>query len=95
MGWTEFSRSEKGAAGAWSLFIFMVCAVAAGVSIDGTNGMRAKEHLRSTAEVGAVRIGNVEKKGRHEDRAERAGNRGPPDPRPPGRRPRCRADGRD
>ncbi|NDR55912.1 Tad domain-containing protein [Aliiruegeria sabulilitoris] len=53
MNWTDFSRSEEGSAGAWSLLVFLVCAVAAGVSVDGTNGVRAKEHLQSTADMAA------------------------------------------
>lgn len=50
---THFSKSEFGGATGWSLFIFAAIAVTAGVAIDGTNGMRAKEHLQSTADIAA------------------------------------------
>ncbi len=60
MNLRDFAASEFGGATGWSLYIFAAVAVAAGLSIDGSNGMRAKEHLQSTADIaahtGAVRL---------------------------------------
>lgn len=37
----------------WSIFIFLVCAMTAGIAIDGSNALRAKEHLQVTADIAA------------------------------------------
>ncbi|SNS20247.1 Tad domain-containing protein [Tropicimonas sediminicola] len=42
---------EDGAAGIWSLFIFVTCTIVAGLAVDGTNAMRAREHLQATADI--------------------------------------------
>lgn len=58
----QFSISESGGATGWGLFILACIIVVAGLAIDGTNGMRAKEHLQSTADIaahaGAVELAN-------------------------------------
>ena len=52
-GLRSLISEEDGSAGAWSLFVFLICAVVAGVAIDGTNGIRAREHLQTTADIAA------------------------------------------
>lgn len=49
----DYVHSEFGGATGWSLFIFAAIAVVAGLAIDGSNGMRAQEHLKSTADIAA------------------------------------------
>ena len=49
----EFARNETGGAGVWSIGFLISVIVLAGLSIDGTNSMRAKEHLQSTADIAA------------------------------------------
>ena len=47
----NFCQDEGGAAGIWSMFIFVACAIVAGLAVDGTNAMRAREHLQATADI--------------------------------------------
>lgn len=52
-GLTQFLTSEHGGAGAWGLTFMLSVIVLAGLSIDGSNGIRAKEQLQTTADVAA------------------------------------------
>ncbi|WP_165354719.1 TadE/TadG family type IV pilus assembly protein [Tropicimonas sp. IMCC6043] len=49
----KFLRSDGAAAGIWSIFVFLACAVVAGLAVDGTNALRAREQLQSTADIAA------------------------------------------
>ena len=50
---TKFLTNEYGGAGAWSLSFMLSVIVLAGLSIDGSNGIRAKEHLQTAADIAA------------------------------------------
>ncbi|SDI38184.1 TadE/TadG family type IV pilus assembly protein [Aliiruegeria lutimaris] len=52
-GGHRLAVEEDGSAGVWSLFVFLICVVVAGLAIDGTNGLRAREQLQTTADIAA------------------------------------------